>query len=349
MIHIGTHSSIAFCARAEIHRWPERREKPKMETAIAKFSFQERDFDLFFMEELSFDVGFFEAFADRIGMAQQPIKAIRHSVYENFDNDAWGETDVLVELQDGTVLLIENKLTANFQPEQAIRYRARAQYHRATGSDALTILIAPAAYLDGIPEGSWDRTCSYGEIADCMLANDARGRWRQSLFREAGNRASCVRRMAGSHSARRSASNELMAFKAAWFKMIKGTSEWCANPQQGATDEFLYAPKENEFNLRIWHHPFAGYLSVYNLEKHPALNEAQLDTLPEGFELRKHPKSIHLDAAAPEIDMSREFSVERVHVEEGMSIARRALDLAESAIARHQLQNAQWTQVSATR
>ena len=301
-----------------------------------KISHKERDFDLAFIEELSFGIGFLEAFTDRIGVARQPIKEIRHSLHENLGTDAWGETDVYVRLQDGTVLLIENKLTAGFQPEQAERYRARAQYHRATGSEALTVLIAPEAYLASVPEGAWDRTCSYSVIANCMSAGDARGRWRQSLFREAGNRASRVKDMAGSPAARRSASKELLAFKAAWLELIEDSPEWLAKPQRGATDEFLYAPSENPFNLRIWHHPFAGYLSVQNLEKHPSLDETELlESLPDGFRLKKHPKSTYLDAPVPEIDMSSEFSFERMHVEEGMRVARRALDLAESAIAGH--------------
>ena len=305
-----------------------------MEALITKISHNERDFDRLFMEEVAFDIGFREAFMDRIGVAPQPIKEIRHSVDENFGGEAWGETDVLVKLQDGTVLLVENKLTAGFQPEQAARYQARARYHRERGSDALTVLIAPEAYLSGVARDAWDRTCSYSEIADCMAAGDARGRWRQSLFREAGDRASRVRNMAGSAAARKSASKELLAFKAAWLELIEDSSEWTANPQHGATDEFLYAPRDNEFNLRIWHHPFAGYLSVQNLEKHPELDEARLEeSLPEGFRVTRHPGSTYLDAPAPEIDMSADFSVERTHVEEGMKVARRALDLAEEAIA----------------
>ena len=305
-----------------------------MEALITKFSHHERDFDLFFMEELSFGAGFFEAFADKVGVAWQPIKEIRHSVHENLGGEAWGETDVLIELQDGTVLLIENKLTADFQPGQAERYRERARRHRESGKEAVTALIAPEVYLNSVSEGEWDRTCSYSEIANCMSASDARGRWRQSLFREAGNRASRVKDMASNSAARKSASKELLAFKTAWLELIKNSSEWLANPQRGAADEFLYAPRVNPFKLRIWHHPFKGYLSVQNLEKHLELDEAMLlQSLPDGFRLKRHSKSTYLNAPVPEIDMSADFSVERMHVEEGMKVARRVLDLAEAAIA----------------
>lgn len=104
------------------------------------------------------------------------------------------------------------------------------------------------------------------------------------------------------------------------------------NPQQGATDEFLYAPRANEFNLRIWHHPFGEYLSVQSLEKHSALDEANLrQSLPEEFRLREYPKSTYLEAPTQKIDMSADICVERTHVEEGMEVARRAIDSPDAA------------------
>lgn len=70
------------------------------------------------------------------------------------------------------------------------------------------------------------------------------------------------------------------------------------------------------------------------LEKHTELDAASLrKSLPEGFRVITHPESAYLDAPAPEIDMSANFPDGRIHVEEGMKVARRALYLAEAAIA----------------
>ena len=298
-----------------------------------KLSYKERDFDLLFIEEICFGKGFFEAFAEKIDFRVRPIKAVRHSVFENFGGDAWGETDIVIDLVDGAALFIENKLSADFQAGQAMRYRARADYYRRSGFEIQTILMAPEIYLSAVSKFEWDRLCSYAQISDCILVEGPRSLWRRSLFREAGNRAARVQRLAVDASARRAASQELLAFKSAWRDFIVLTSEWKANPQTGATDEFLYAPRLNPFGLRIWHHPFAGYLSVQNLEKFAGLDEAlSHETLPEGFRVTRHPRSTYLDATVPEIDMATDFTEERERVEEGMRIARQALDLVETAI-----------------
>ena len=145
-----------------------------------------------------------------------------------------------------------------------------------------------------------------------------------------------MRTLATNSEALKVASEELIAFKTAWFKLATNSIEWIANSQHGATDEFLYAPRFNPFRLRIWHHPFNGYLSVQNLEKCPDLDIVELQkALPEGFRIKKHPNSTYLDAPTPPIDMTANFSAEREHVEEGMRIARQALDLVEAAARRH--------------
>lgn len=307
-----------------------------LEHTIQKLSQNERDFDRLFIEELAFREGFFDEFSRRIGFEPRPIKAIKHSVHENFGGNAKGETDILVELEDGAALLIENKLSADFQPNQAERYQARAEHHGKDGAEVKTVLIAPLAYLNAVPNGAWDLTCSYAEIAECIGSQDKRSEWRQSLFLEAGNRAARMRTLATNSEALKVASEELIAFKTAWFKLATNSIEWIANSQHGATDEFLYAPRFNPFRLRIWHHPFNGYLSVQNLEKCPDLDIVELQkALPEGFRIKKHPNSTYLDAPTPPIDMTANFSAEREHVEEGMRIARQALDLVEAAARRH--------------
>ncbi len=304
-----------------------------MKHVIQKISQNERDFDRLFIEELAFRDGFFDAFARRVGFKSRPIKAIKHSVYENFGDDAWGETDILVEFVDGAALLIENKLSADFQPGQAERYQARAEHRAKRGAEVKTLLIAPLVYLNAANKVGWDMTCSYAEIAECIGGPDPRSKWRQSLFLEAGNRAARVQTLAASSTARKGASAELLAFKIAWLELATESIEWTANPQRGATDEFLYAPRFNPLGLRIWHHPFGGYLSVQNLEKLATLDISEFqEALPEGFRIKKHPNSTYLDAPTPAIDMTAKFSEERENVEEGMAIARQALDLVEAAV-----------------
>ncbi len=135
----------------------------------------------------------------------------------------------------------------------------------------------------------------------------------------------------------------LIAFKDAWLQLIKDSSEWDANqPQNGfgpKTPEFIYRPSGNQFGLDVWHHP--EFLSVRDRggikPGHlSALDEASLKaSFPNWICPKRHEVgSLYLNAAAPKIDMSADFAVEQMRVEEGMKIARRALDHAEAAILR---------------
>ncbi|NBB98671.1 MAG: hypothetical protein GVY34_10995 [Alphaproteobacteria bacterium] len=303
-----------------------------MTSVIQKLSHNERDFDRLFIEELAFGEGFLASFLRRIDFGFRSIKVIKHSVFEKFNEDAWGETDIYVEFEDGALLLIENKLSADFQKDQAKRYRARAEIYKRNGTEANTVLIAPLIYLNTVSKTDWDIVCCYSDIAECIDGQDVRSKWKRSLFLEADNRANRVQNLAISNNARKLASKELLKFKKAWREMATESLDWTANPQTGATDEFLYAPHSNPLGLRVWHHPFKGYLSVQNLEKVAGLDIEKLTkTLPEDFSIVKHPKSIYLDAMTPTIDMTADFQTEREHVEEGMRIARQALELVEAA------------------
>jgi len=130
---------------------------------------------------------------------------------------------------------------------------------------------------------------------------------------------------------------KLIAFKESWRIFLKDNTDWLANPQKGLRNEFFYYPKNNLYNLRIWHHPLKKYLSVQNLEKQLDLNKAKLEaTLPQGFTLKHHPKkSLYLDAPTPLIDMSAAFADEIENIKESMKIAQQALDLVEAAIPKH--------------
>ncbi|WP_171042957.1 PDDEXK-like family protein [Maritimibacter alexandrii] len=294
--------------------------------------FNERDFDLLFIEEVAFSGAFRKELARKLALGDSEITSIEHSVHENFGGLAWGETDILVRFANGSILLIENKVSARFQPEQAARYRARASVHSERGFEARTALIAPEPYLAGVEPSEWDYVCSYEEIASFISDTDPRSDWKRSLLENAGSRAARVKALAGSSAARKAASAELAAFKADWLAMIRRDAAWKANPQSGSTDEFSYRPASNPYGLSVWHHPMSGYLSIQNLEKIVSLRLDDLAaSLPEGFKITRHPSSVYLDAIVPSIDMSSTLSQELDQVLDGMETARRALDLVESA------------------
>ena len=147
---------------------------------------RERDIDLLVCSELHFP--------------ESPL----HQLFKGAWNDgvghlvgAWvsyqdsdGETDLVAAFTNGArylVLLIENKIDADFQPHQPERYLARAGRWRAEMSpdaDVETILLAPEEYFENRGSEVFDRLLSYEEvIAGLVDSSDARTNYLANALR----------------------------------------------------------------------------------------------------------------------------------------------------------------------
>ena len=84
-----------------------------------------------------------------------------------------GESDLRIEVDLGQAetacLLVENKIAASFQPNQAARYAERARQERATRawSVVVTVLLASRAYLGDGSHG-FDCTIAYEDLLDAL-------------------------------------------------------------------------------------------------------------------------------------------------------------------------------------
>ena len=83
-----------------------------------------------------------------------------------------GETDILLQVveQNGSAIsvMIENKIDAQFQPNQAARYQQRGQHGIDEGAwhSFRTCLLAPQAYIDSLaPSHGWDARVALEDIA----------------------------------------------------------------------------------------------------------------------------------------------------------------------------------------
>ena len=122
---------------------------------MAPFKMQERDLDLFILEELHSDSGFDGWFARQIGLEKFRCKSAEHSVSAKA-NAKWGETDVFALFADDAevvAVLIEDKIAAEFQDCQAKRYNERAAEFVSAGkaNRYKTVLVAPQLYIDEVP------------------------------------------------------------------------------------------------------------------------------------------------------------------------------------------------------
>lgn len=88
-----------------------------------------------------------------------------------------GESDLVISWQSErgrSVALVENKIAAAFQPEQGVRYTARAAKW-ATLPDVFavrTILLAPSDYLERPGSEPFDLRIGYEEIAEALRSTE---------------------------------------------------------------------------------------------------------------------------------------------------------------------------------
>lgn len=125
----------------------------------------ERDVDLLLVQELHVSPAFRRWFVGALGEDCTAFVGAWRSVTRYN-----GETDVQIAVEDGageTVLLLgENKIKEQEQPQQAARYAERADRYVRDGlaDRAVTCLLAPEEYVDDEIESKYDRLLRYEQI-----------------------------------------------------------------------------------------------------------------------------------------------------------------------------------------
>jgi hypothetical protein len=148
----------------------------------------ERDIDLLLLEELNVNPAFSSWLFRHTN--REPVEA-------PFCNGAWhsvthpqlGESDLVVMYENGFAILIENKVDAPAQPDQATRYKKRGERGQLEGSwkSFVTCIVAPERYLKGNSEAqNYDVCVSYEEIRDLFEREKSqRSRFRAYILGEA--------------------------------------------------------------------------------------------------------------------------------------------------------------------
>ena len=151
----------------------------------------ERDVDLLLAEE--FDVN--PAFADQVKsltkFAAEPAAVAEFRVSKS-DNLGESDLEIVYRRSDGSrfALLIEDKVDANLQPDQAKRYRMRGERERSKGtySDFEIVLCAPAFYLNNRGDlDLFDRRVSFEQLAGFLDGGDGRAKYRAAFLRMAAD------------------------------------------------------------------------------------------------------------------------------------------------------------------
>ena len=144
----------------------------------------ERDVDLLLLEELVVSPAFLRHFLTLGGI--QNVDQLVVLSAERAATDSIGESDILLRLLGPSgqhVVLVENKISAAFQPRQAERYRLRGTLAVQGGAVAChSILVAPSTYAGGEPR-DFDGRVHYEDLVDWLRRQgDFRSRYRADVL-----------------------------------------------------------------------------------------------------------------------------------------------------------------------
>ena len=141
----------------------------------------ERDIDLLLVEELHASLEFVTWMAGQVGICSRiASRNVKHSKRRTRSRR---EIDILIEIDhwDGkrSSLLVENKLDATEQPDQAESYREELDALAADNAHAATIIVCPEAYAAKHP--------SFTTKFDAMVSYETIGAFLRELQNEAGS------------------------------------------------------------------------------------------------------------------------------------------------------------------
>ena len=144
----------------------------------------ERDIDLLLMEEWCVNPDFAKFFLKNISSADFDIAD--RSAWHSITDDAYGESDVVLTFHSGEqriAVLVEDKIDAAPQPDQAKRYQFRADKMKSSGRfDQIYIcIVAPEHYLETDTEEYHNRI-SYETLADFLADGSVRGEYKANII-----------------------------------------------------------------------------------------------------------------------------------------------------------------------
>jgi hypothetical protein len=142
----------------------------------------ERDIDRIICEEIYSSQKFFDLFTTKLSRKGSKVLSIFHSKRtkkSECDKNEYGETDIEVIYEyenEKHAILIEDKISAEPQPDQAERYKNRGEKDVREGRyvDFVTFIVAPQRYLDNPANmtDKYDYAITHDEIAKYFQNND---------------------------------------------------------------------------------------------------------------------------------------------------------------------------------
>ena len=136
------------------------------------------------LEEINVSSDFSSWFYSKV-MSESPAPKLIGAWHSVVDGDL-GESDLVAIYENGHAILIENKIDAVEQPQQAERYRLRGEKGVVDKKWKLftTCMIAPEEYLQKVT--GYDSTICYEDLVGWFGSiGDRRSMWRKYILQEA--------------------------------------------------------------------------------------------------------------------------------------------------------------------
>lgn len=287
---------------------------------------QERDLDLFILEELHSDNGFDCWFGEKIGLKGFRCRGAEHSVSAK-SYAKWGETDVLASYSDNVdtvAVLIEDKIAADFAERQADRYHERGTDIVRSGIARryLTVLVAPSLYAARVPkDDAWDKTVVMEELRDWFAKDStAHAGWRTSALSE------CLVRVARSKTI---GNAEVLRFSEAFASFLQQQTNSLSHKTTGDKWGFIINAPDIPQNVQLaWKN---GKSRVDLTFSGPHVGKAHHVPAPPGISRRlADGASLKSDIFGVEVqmvDMSAEFEGQMEAIAEVIAAVRQLLPL----------------------
>jgi hypothetical protein len=231
----------------------------------------ERDVDFVVLEELS-TIPEFGDFVSALAIGR-PIFGATVDAWHSLTDGSLGETDLLFVFDSNEgqryALLIENKIDAPPQPQQAERYRKRGEHGKKQGlwDEYETVIMAPKRYLESARNSSgYGAVIPYEAVMAFFLSRrhgSARFGYKANVIREAIEQ--------NRRGYQPVYSDEMTRFVEAYTRFVQGLAPELkvepARPRPAGSTWILYRPDGYPKGAYLCHQMTAGHVKLFGLAK----------------------------------------------------------------------------------
>jgi hypothetical protein len=296
-------------------------------------SVEERDIDFLVLEELQVSHGFREWFTTRV--FEQLIFKSFIGAWHSVVDPVLGESDLvfMFDAEDGSTkaILIENKISAQPQPEQAMRYLARGEKGKVeeVWQEFRTCVIAPRKYLESsVHTEVYQCQIPYEEIMAFFAATrtvEDRHKYRATMMLEAveQHRRGYVARV----------DDKVSEFVKQYWQCVQesfptlGMAE--PKPRPAGNTWIFFHPIGIPKSMDVVHQLTAGYVKVFFKQQAANFDAIagrykQLGDLFPGLAIEQSGKSVSISIPVPAIKpLDAKFNVARGSVAKTLDIVQK--------------------------